>query len=670
MASVRNSSKSPVSRFVIAFFILFFTLPFFGSFFQSFSNSDSSVEVADGFTIDSYKVIMNVAEDNKIDVTEEIIVNWYEQGHHGIYKFTPQWYEYTPSDGKTIKRKSILSNYKAIGEGYTTDFVKKKPRIKIGDANTTLPLGPHTYIINYTYDMGQDPYKETDEFIFHAFGDYWGTRIKNASLEIHMPNNFDSNSISFWEDKYRESDISSKVDYYVSNNTLYANIFSDYNLTKSLTVDILLPNGYFVGGTSNYGYTSLLICFLIILIAIFSFFRWFKYGKDHSKVARPVEFYPPEDYDAAQIGYIYGKQTSKKLTISLIIQLASKGYIKIDMSNDKKTITITNLYPKTILSDIKEVTVPIRTIKISKLKESDPKTTDSEKKWMEFLFREGNKKDVISGFDTFFEKTQNLINNNYIKIDSDTIEDHNVLGDVSKLQSEIDKSRLLLPKLSETETIVYDSLFRNGDTNELNSDDSFYLTFSKVSESLERDLKDKIHDKKATVQMTKTIVLLVLGIIGFYYSWSVVEDMNPTYNFVYTIAFISLFGSALFSFIMGRKTEYGETITARVLGFRNYIDKAEKEQLEKLVESNPTYFYNILPYAYSMNISQKWVKHFENIPLPKVDMGNFDYYDIIAFRSISDSVNYPALSSGSSSGGGGCSSCGGGCSSCGGGGSW
>ncbi len=46
--------------------------------------------------------------------------------------------------------------------------------------------------------------------------------------------------------------------------------------------------------------------------------------------------------NAAEIGYIYGNHSTNKLTIALMIQIASKGYIKIDELKKKK-IQITNL---------------------------------------------------------------------------------------------------------------------------------------------------------------------------------------------------------------------------------------------------------------------------------------------------------------------------------------
>ena len=75
------------------------------------------------------------------------------------------------------------------------------------------------------------------------------------------------------------------------------------------------------------------------MISIISFILWTKHGKDYDKKCKTVEFYPPEDLDSAQIGYIYGEKSIKKLTSSLIIGLASKGYIEIkEISKNKYEI--------------------------------------------------------------------------------------------------------------------------------------------------------------------------------------------------------------------------------------------------------------------------------------------------------------------------------------------
>ena len=56
---------------------------------------------------------------------------------------------------------------------------------------------------------------------------------------------------------------------------------------------------------------------------------------------------------------------------------------------------------------------------------------------------------------------------------------------------------------------------------------------------------------------------------------------------------------------MKKRTEYGIKILGRIKGFKNFLETAEKEKLEEMVEKNPTYFYDILPYTYVLGISNK-----------------------------------------------------------------
>lgn len=692
-----------------------------------FNNLDENISLADGFTIEKYHVDLDVKEDNKIDVTENITTNFTSEYKHGIFKFTPFWSQYTGKDGKTIKRKANILNYRSIGDPYSLDTVKKKARIKIGSANEYVGIGNKTYVIKYTYDMGKDPFRNFDELIFHAYGDYWGTEIKNASIRINMPKSIDGYEINFFKDKYREKNVSDLVDYQINGNTLYAsfNADKDYEvqlakycdnqyhltsdgkcdkswfdyqyepLTKSLTVDIELPNGYFTGGSWNYGWGSFIISIVIITLTVWTIYKWIKYGKDYEKKSQSIEFYPPDNLSPAEIGFVYNKrQTNKKLTISLIIQLASKGYIKIDELKDKKkNIQITNLVadvPKEPANF--EEKLPQRVINVKKLKDIDDTLSKDEKVMMVHLFSKGDLKKLNSNIDKFIAVRDKLVSCGYIEIISDN-EEERIKGlenekqkydqlvkqyneDLEKYNEKVSK----LPPLSYLERIVYDRLFESSDVVVISEHKTLYKAFDDVEEKLHKSFKDKVHDKEATKQIKgsviRNILILLLSIISYRY----VKDLDPSWSILYNLSFICIFINLFFTLFMKRKTEYGELITARIKGFRHFLATAEKPKLEALVMETPSYFYDILPYTYAMNISKKWIKKFEDIPMPKMDMGTFNYSSDYAYFSMYNDVHYPhptggsysggSSSSGCSSCGGGCSSCGGGCSSCGGGGSW
>ena len=60
----------------------------------------------------------------------------------------------------------------------------------------------------------------------------------------------------------------------------------------------------------------------------------------------------------------------------------------------------------------------------------------------------------------------------------------------------------------------------------------------------------------------------------------------------------------------------GSAQLGKILGFKEFIKVAEKERLEMLVEENPEIFYEILPYAQVLGVSDKWI---ENLDVIKVD---------------------------------------------------
>ncbi len=332
-----------------------------------FSNSTKSTDsVADGFTIESYEVNLDVDSNNKIHVTEDINVNFYEDGHHGIFRFIPEWLKYTSKNNKTMSRRAKITNLECKDENYEVDSIHGKERIKIGSSYYTLDPGNYEYEISYDYDMGGDIYKGFDEFIFHAFGDYWGTEIKGAKVNITLPEDIDSASkVLFFADKKRKKDITSQVNYTVDGNTITAVVSKDYQLNGALTVDVELPDGYFIDARVNYKSIAFILCSFCFISLLISFFFWNKNKDSDLSDGEHVAGVVPGGLEAVEMGYIYGGR-GQLLLVTVIIQLAGKGYIRIKNPSSKKNL------------------------KIIKVNTSVSNMTDAEKLVYEGLFKNGN----------------------------------------------------------------------------------------------------------------------------------------------------------------------------------------------------------------------------------------------------------------------------------------
>lgn len=479
---------------LLIWIILLISIPFFIN--KNIENSDPSY-ISSDLDIVEYNVVLSVDKTNKVDVTENITVNM-NNNSKGISRTIPLWQK------DNFTKKIRITNFRAIGE----KFEVSNNSIKIGSDKTNVS-SLHTYTIKYRYNMGKDYNKDYDNFIFKLFDNYDNTKIDKMNVTINMPKEFDD-SIIFYKQKEEV-----KVPYEIKDNSIF--ISYDGKLDDSLTIKLTLPNNYFIGCTSNYGFYCLIICILVTIISIVSIISWKKYGKNFDKRSRTIEFYPPDALDAAEIGYIYGEKNIKKLTVALIIELASKGYITIDG----------NIIKKKKINDL---------------------------------------------------------------------------------------------NMSINEQIVYLELFKSSDTI-VSDDPNFSSVFEKIRTSLNKTIDKRINDNSSKKTMNKIFVLLFCSIVIYLIAVLYIKDLSPNYVFLYYIAFISIFITGFFSIFMNRHTSYGEIIMAKVKGFRDYLMTAEKNNLECVVEENANYFYDILPYAYVLNVSNKWIKEF-NVPVYNIVIDN------------------------------------------------
>ena len=104
--------------------------------------------------------------------------------------------------------------------------------------------------------------------------------------------------------------------------------------------------------------------------------------------------------------------------------------------------------------------------------------------------------------------------------------------------------------------------------------------------------------------------------------------------------------------------------------------KEQKDRIESLIMQDPNYFYNTIPYAYVLDVTDKWIEKFEGLAMIPTEMTSTTRFicSTHTLRTMSRSINrsYTSHTSSSSSGGGGFSGGGfsGGGSGGGGGGSW
>ena len=655
------------------------------------------------YVIDKYDVNIIVNENNTFDITETITA-YFNISKHGIFRTIPLKNSITRLDGTTSNNRAQITNLTVDNE-YKKSIEDRQYKIKIGSSNRTL-TGEQKYIIKYTYNLGKDPLKSSDELYYNIIGNEWDTVIGNITFTIKMPKDFDSSQLGFSSGIMGSID-NSNIKYSVIENTITGSYDGILVVGEALTVRCELPEGYFVGARYNYSLMTYMMFLIPILSLGIIIFLWYKFGRD-DQVIETVEFYPPEGLNSLEVGFLYRGKAKKQDVTSLLIYLANKGYIQI--------------VDKTIDLDSKKLS-----INDNSRNRADEKIIDLQNKINEEKMKNPNSKKI-----KYYENMLGI----YQNIDKPI--DYKKYGVSSSIKKSNSKDKFIIKKLKDYDgQNIYEQWFMEGlfesEATEVTSKmlrNKFYITNNQILKDINNG-KNKIFEKNTA---NKTVIVVLLMIISLILTISVPTlaygDMSslfvtlllcafyipfyamgisskniivllfiivhscfmfsafpigkaitsePIYLCGFIVGLLCLVGMTVCLKLMPKRTQYGNEILGKLRGFKNFLETVEKDKLEAMVIDNPSYFYDILPYTYVLGVSDKWIKKFESISVQSPDWyDSTTTFDVASFgifmnttmtsaQSSMSSSPSSSSSSGSSSSGGGSS---GGGSGGGGGGSW
>lgn len=665
----------------------------------------------ESYVIDKYDIKINVNENNTFDITETITA-YFNVPKHGIFRTIPLKNNIVRLDGTKDTNRTQISNV-SVDKEYTTKRENGNYKIQIGSASYTV-TGEQTYVINYTYNLGKDISNIYDEIYYNIIGTEWDTAIGNITFTITMPKEFDASKLGFSSGQIGSTD-NSNVNYTVNGNVITGSYNGILGNGDGLTVRCELPEGYFVDAGLTVNKKDIIMFSIPVVFLIIAILMWNKYGRDDI-VVETVEFYPPEGLNSLDVGFLYKGKAENKDVTSLIVYLANKGYIKI------KDTKIEANSKKVNLSEESK-------------KEANEKIIELQNK-----IEEETKKDPASPKIKYYQNMLNI----YTNIDEPIhYEQYGVKNTINKYNN---KNKYVFEKLKEydgtdeNERIFMEGLFECGDeVTEGMLYNKFYNTNNRIlNRKNNKKSKNTIFEKSSTNKKWLCILMIIatyllitippvlsygepemlpfalifpgvgftilftmvfgqkqvaLKVIGLIWGslfggipWLAmvlpVITQDIIYMIGYIIGIICIVGMVIATIHMPKRNKYGREMLGRINGFKDFLKTVEKERLEALVMENPNYFYDILPYTYVLDISEKWIKKFESMSLTAPDWySSNDLFDIGRFGSFMNSTmtsaersmtSSPSSSSGGGSSGGSSSGGGssGGGSGGGGGGSW
>jgi uncharacterized membrane protein YgcG len=160
------------------------------------------------------------------------------------------------------------------------------------------------------------------------------------------------------------------------------------------------------------------------------------------------------------------------------------------------------------------------------------------------------------------------------------------------------------------EKTIFNRIFRDGDVARLSKfKDKFYSTMSTAKSQLRRTVRNRqLHTPRSRMifgllPLATLLCFILGGVFGFY--------------FEHLAAGISMavvgFGVLIIRRPMLKKNKQGMDLYRQLYGFRMFVDQADRNRLERLLQYDPAYFEKTLPYAISFNMAKKWTKNFNDL---------------------------------------------------------
>lgn len=324
----------------------------------------------------------------------------------------------------------------------------------------------------------------------------------------------------------------------------------------------------------DFGCVILGIMFLILVIITLVFYFT---HRQKTKLVEVVEFKSPDDMTPVELGYLVDGSIESKDLSSLLVYWAGKKYISI--SKGKKNQTLKKIV-KTLPKEAR----------------------DYEKKLFDEIFGDADEIKVdsipskLSGTSVVSELIKNVKHEGaqYVKT--------GVFG----------QRQLIIIAFCLLFTITIFYLRLEYFTDVVPIIESFAVVASTlfafiVAWNFSYDNTQKSKAKTASRVCLILTLLLIAGLCYYFF-------MTDMYQVIILVVECALLGlCVLLLNKVNIYTKSGIKKLGEILGFKNFLVVAEKDRIKMLAQENPHLFYDVLPYAYVLGVSDKWIKNFNVI---------------------------------------------------------
>ena len=317
-------------------------------FYGSGTVSASSEET----TITNYVADFNVAKNGDMNVSETITVDFPVYGKHGIFRFWDIIDDNAPHARRIPQDITVTRDGQPEPVDFSWEDHHRQRVARIGDPNSTLDLGEHTYVITYRIDGVLD---ENNKRITHSNADTmfywqliprgWQQTIEQSALTVHLPVN---------SQQHVRCAVGTNS---TTGCTVQGGGTQDLSVTTGPIADrtpVAIatgldmptpPSGNTVPWTGRWDrvlstHLPLLVIVLLVAAGALAFGSILGAKSREKPPGFPVLYAPPDGIGPAQAKYIYSEKVERQTYVATLMYAAEKGAVDLTRGqSDSWTIT-------------------------------------------------------------------------------------------------------------------------------------------------------------------------------------------------------------------------------------------------------------------------------------------------------------------------------------------
>ncbi|HEY0830893.1 MAG TPA: DUF2207 domain-containing protein [Candidatus Dormibacteraeota bacterium] len=327
----------------------------------SFAVTASAVpaQADEGWVITSFAAGITIHPDSSLSIVEDIHVDFGTLQKHGIFRYIPVRYRYDSTRDRYyyLKVQSVTDGARPLP--YTTYLDGPDQVIKIGDPNV-LVSGANRYVITYTVAGAMNAFADHDELFWNVDGGQWPVAKRSVTAVMNVPaNSFQkaacyqgpSGSVESCNFTTTSSSVTFSSTRILASGEQMSAVTALNKGVVSVPPPLLesrsrsFPADAFDVNPLTLGLAALILIAGLGVIA----WLWWQHGRDRELLTRNyaagdtrdrieplfqhepvvVEFGPPQDLKAAQLGLILDESADTKDVTATIVDLAVRGHMTI-----------------------------------------------------------------------------------------------------------------------------------------------------------------------------------------------------------------------------------------------------------------------------------------------------------------------------------------------------